>query len=510
MWVVESKSKHVLSLLAVVAAGWFVVSARAATLLSTDFETNPLTQGWTTSGTGIATWTTNQSFSATHSIAGSNEVSWLTPLLNTTPLQWHRLSFKSRAPGAVGNAGSIGYCYWAAEFYDTNGVKLNDDQYSSVFQSAGWVTNEFRIRAKHTAGTNATLVPARMQLRFQAFTAPLFIDDVLIETVSPEEAAQWGDTYYDRIPAKLCYVPKSNHGSRLPLTLNRLRTAQKLRIVMLGDSVQQDTANAPIDAWLQRLYPGATIELISSTRGGTGVQYYKDHVAAFILAYQPDLLCIGGISHDDNMANFQSVVNQVRADDLARGRTTEILILTKQWSPNNNFGNYFLAPGLTELDQVAANNPGGVPNDYRGHLLTFCASNNIEYLDLTGVAAQFIYGPATAGGVGPPANANGDPYSYWMRDFIHANDNGKMILGRMLEAFFAPTPRLSIERTGNSARLAWPLAATGYHLQTTPLLATNPAWISNATTFAVTNGKNVLTTNLPAATNQLFFRLRKP
>ena len=79
----------------------------------------------------------------------------------------------------------------------------------------------------------------------------------------------------------------------------------------------------------------------------------------------------------------------------------------------------------------------------------------------------------------------------------------------LLEEFFERIFE-RIERTGNSARLAWPLAATGYHVQTTPLLATNTAWISNATTFAVTNGKNVLTTNIPAATNQLFFRLRKP
>ena len=500
---------RVLNPLAVVLAMGLAIPARAATLLATDFETDPLTQGWTTNGSGTAFWTTNESFSTTHAIGGSNDVNWLSPLLDTTPLQWYRLSFKSKAPGAVNNAGSIGYGYWAAEFYDSNGNKLNDDQYSSVFQSADWATNEFRIRAKHTAGANATLIAARMQIRFRSLDAPMFIDDVLVETTTPEEVAQWGDTYYDKLPAKLAYVPKSNRWSHLPLTLNRLRTAQNLRVVMLGDSVQQDTANAPVDAWLQRLYPGATIELISSTRGGTGVQYYKDHVAEFVLAYQPDLLCIGGISHADDVANFQSVVNQVRADDSAKGRTTEILILTRQWSPNIQ-GNYFLAPGLTELDPVAANNPGGVPNDYRGHLLTFCAANNLEYLDLNGVASEFIYGPAAAAGAGPPANANGDPYSFWMRDYVHSSDNGKIILGRMLEAFFAPAPKLTIGQSGGSVQLAWPLAATGYHLETATALSANTSWNSNATVFAVTNGQIVVNTNLSAGTNPLFFRLRRP
>jgi hypothetical protein len=487
------------------------IPARADTLLATDFETDPLSQGWTTNGSGTAFWTTNEFFSATHSIAGSNDVSWLSPLLNTTPLQWYRLSFKSKAPGALNNPGSIGYGYWAAEFYDTNGNKLNDDQYSSVFQSAGWVTNEFRIRAKHTAGPNATLVPARMQLRFRSLGAPMYVDDVLVETTTPQEVAQWGDAYYDNIPAKLAYVPKADRWAHLPLTMNRLRTAQNLRIVMLGDSVEQDTANAPWDAWLERLYPGATIELISSTRGGTGVSYFATNVPQYILAYQPDLLCIGGIDNPDDMSVYQSVVDQVRADNLANGYTTEFLMLTEEWSPNVQSGQFcFLAPGLTELDQVPANNPGGVPAGFRGDLLNFCAANNLEYLDLTGVAGEFIYGPAAAAGVGPPANANGDPYSYWMRDFVHSSDNGKIIQGRMLEAFFAPAPKLTIAQNAGSVQLAWPLASTGFYLETAAALAANPLWTSNATVFAVTNGQNVVSMNLPAATNQLFFRLHRP
>lgn len=489
-------------------------SVRATTLLSTDFEINPSTQGWTTEGSGVAAWTADQAFSGNHSIVASNSISWLSPLLSTSPLQWYRLSFKSKAPGAVENLsqnpGSIGYAYWAAEFYDTNGNKLTEDQYSSVFQSSGWVTNEFRIRAKNNAGPNATLAPVLMQIRFRSFDPAVFIDDVIVETTTPQEVAQWADSYYDKLPAKLSYVPKLDHGSRLSLTMNRLRSGQNLRIVMLGDSVQQDTANAPWDAWLQRLYPGATIQVISSTRGGTGVSYFANYVPQYILAYQPDLLCVGGIDNPDDMSYFQSIVNQVRADNAANSYTTEFLMVTEQWSPNNNQGSYFLAPGITELDQVAANNPGGVPSGYRGDLLNFCASNNIEYLDLTGVASQFIYGTATAGGVGAPANSNGDPYSFWMRDFVHSSDNGKMIQGRMLEAFFAPPPTLSIQQLSNSFRLAWPLAATGYHLETATVLTSNTIWTSNATFFSITNGQNFLYTNFGNGATQTYIRLHKP
>jgi hypothetical protein len=290
--------------------------------------------------------------------------------------------------------------------------------------------------------------------------------------------------------------------------MEKLRKGQRLRVVMLGDSVQQDTANAPIDAWLQRLYPGAQIELISSTRGGTGVQYYKDHVGAFILAYQPDLLVIGGISHDDNTANFQSVVNQVRADDAAKGRTTEILILSKQWSPNNNGGtSYFLAPGMKELDPVLVNNPS-IPSDYRGRLLSFCASNQIEFLDMTGIASEFIYGPAAAAGIGAP-NAQGAPYGYWMRDWVHANDRAKIILGRILEAYFAPVPVLSMTKTGNALRVAWPVANTGYRLESTLALSSNATWASNAVTASITNGQFVVQRPITNGAGRVFYRLRR-
>src|SRR5687768_8646401 len=152
-------------------------AAEGATLLSTTFETDPLAAGWTTNGSGRSAWTTNQAASGASALVMSNSV-WASPLLPTVPLQWYRLTFRSKAPGAVTNPGSDGYGYWAAEFFDTNGNRLHDDHYSSVFASTNWVLNECRIRAKHTAGTNRTLVPARMKILFQGLDGPLYIDDV--------------------------------------------------------------------------------------------------------------------------------------------------------------------------------------------------------------------------------------------------------------------------------------------------------------------------------------------
>lgn len=477
--------------------------------MSTSFESDPSADGWTNTGAG-ACWTNGEAVSGSHSLYALTD-NWSSPFLDTVPLQWYRLSFVSKAPGTVTNIGSIGYGYWSALFYDTNGVELKDDQYSSIYQSSGWVTNEFRIRAKHKVGPGASLVAARLQVSFRPIgSQPLYIDDVLISTTTMEEVAQWADTMYDQIPAKLDYVPKATRWEHIPITMQKLRDGDTLRIVMLGDSVQQDTANSPVDAFLERAYPGAQVEFISSTKGGTGIQYYKDHVAEFATDYKPDLLVIGGISNEDNTNYFQSVVDQVRAYDVTNGSTTEIMILTRAWSPNNNYGNYFLSPTMTELDPVPSNNLV-VPDDYRGHLLNLTHNNNIEYLDMTGVASEFIYGPATPAGVGAPTNSNGDPYSYWMRDWVHSNDHGKHILGRELEIFFAPAPELVMDRVDtNTMVLSWPVFGTGYAVEYADALSTSITWTATATTPAVTNGRRTVVLDISGGAPHRFYRLKRP
>ncbi len=484
-------------------------AAFSQTLLSEGFETDPLLLGWIRSGLA-AGWIATEAASGTHALSAETDV-WSSPLLETVPLRWYRLFFKSKAPGTVTNIGSAGYAYWSAVFYDENGSALNDDQYSSVFQSSGWIANEFRIRAKQRPGPNGTLLPVRLRVSFHPIGAqPLLIDDVLLESTTAEEVAAWADSVYEGLPAQLAYVPKPDRWQRIPRSMEKLRTGQTLRIVMLGDSIQADTANAPIDALLQRAYPGSRVELISSTKGGSGVSYFKDHVAEYITDYLPDLLLIGGISHADNMAEFQSIVDQVRAHDLASARTTEIMLLTKAWSSNNNFGNYYLSPGMRELDQDPARN-ASIPDDYRGHLLNFANANGLEYLDMTGIEAEFIYGPAAAAGVGPPANANGDPYSFWMRDWVHLNERGKQILGREFEIYFAPPPTLAIGQSQpGEIVLSWPGYATGYTLKSANALLPATVWSPVNPSTALVGGYRRISFAIAPETSQQFFQLSKP
>jgi hypothetical protein len=411
----------------------------SSTLLSTDFETDPTTLGWSVSGTG-ASWTSSQYQSGAHALSVQSST-WASPQISTTALQWYRLAFSTKAPGIANNPGSIGFGYWSVQFYDQAGNLLTGDVYSSVFPSGDWVKNEVRFRAQSTAGSGGTLQPVKAQIVFTPIGGQTYyIDDAILQPTNSCEVLQWFSRLSQSVPAQLAYQPKSNRWDRIPATMSRLRNAQSLRIVMLGDSVQQDTANMPIDLALQNLYPGSHVEFIASVKGGTGVSYYQSHVTEYITNYQPDLVIVGGISNSDDIPAYQSVVDQVRANDQATGHTTEFLLLTRQWSPNSypTSQYYFLNPTFQELDQNPGNN-ATIPDDDRGHLLSFAATNSVGYLDTTGIVSQFIYGAANTASVGAP-DASGNPYSYWMRDFIHSNDNGKLIQSQVLIRFFTPEP----------------------------------------------------------------------
>ena len=124
---------------------------------------------------------------------------------------------------------------------------------------------------------------------------------------------QWADRLYATLPPiNVKAVPRP--GKRLDRSLQKLRDGQTLRIVMLGDSIINDTGNSPFDVLLERKYPKAKVEVITSVRGGGGCQYYKleNRVEQYVLQYRPDLLVIGGISND-GPASVREVIHQVRA-----------------------------------------------------------------------------------------------------------------------------------------------------------------------------------------------------
>ena len=208
------------------------------------------------------------------------------------------------------------------------------------------------------------------------------------------------------------YTPPADRWRHLRRTMARLREGGALTIVMLGDSIVNDTASSGYEHLLMRLYPKCKVRKIRSVRGSTGCWWYKEEgrVREYVLDHSPDLLMVGGISQRGDIGSIRSVMEQVRA---ARPET-EVLLMT---------GAFGRTDPKKDADWTYE-----VPVDgesYRTRLKRLATAEKVELLDMTGPWGRYIRDSEHAMGS-------------FKRDRIHANDRGKQILGRILEAYFAP------------------------------------------------------------------------
>ena len=147
----------------------------------------------------------------------------------------------------------------------------------------------------------------------QPIDSPLSVRNLVVETVGPQEVLEWADGVASQCPL-VQFEPAADRWRHLPRTIKRLRQGGKLRVVMLGDSICNDTSNSLYETLLARHYPGARIEIVTSVRGGAGCWFYKDEnrIQECVLDYKPDLLMIAGISHRFDPEPIRSVIRQVR------------------------------------------------------------------------------------------------------------------------------------------------------------------------------------------------------
>ena len=180
-----------------------------------------------------------------------------------------------------------------------------------------------------------------------------------LEEVDSAAVAEWADGIAARNPA-LYYTPPQKSCARLPKTMKTLQQGGKLRIVMLGDSICNDTANSLYETLLKRAYPRAEIEVVASVRGGGSCQYYKDEnrVQEYVLRFQPDLVIIAGISHGYDPEAIRSVIRQIKGQ-----AECEIMVLTGALTPDETCKEgYFKSSTLT-----VSQGPGEFREVHRPH-----------------------------------------------------------------------------------------------------------------------------------------------
>lgn len=312
------------------------------------------------------------------------------------PFAFYRLRFHSR----YSERG-----YYAVFFRDTQNKDLADDIYGSVDPSDQWIDNDYCFRGRESGRS--------FVLQFIGH-GNIEVKNIRVENVPASDVCQWSDQLGASLPP-FHFIAPADSRKHLPRTMQSLRTGPSLRIVMLGDSIINDTNNSNWDALVRRRYPHCALQIIASVRGSTGCWFYQDDDAfqSCVAAHKPQLLIIGGISHRNDLDAIDRVIQKAQTQ-----LRCEILLLSgpmgKDWRPQNP------AHPNAPLPVCAY---GGDP--FNNAMAKLAEQRGIAFLDMNTPWHQYLA-------------ASGKPWEYFHRDTVHANDRAKRILGQMLERYFQP------------------------------------------------------------------------
>jgi hypothetical protein len=103
----------------------------------------------------------------------------------------------------------------------------------------------------------------------QIDAAPLSVRNLRLDEVSATEVAQWADEVVSVCPL-VHFEADPDRWQHLPRTMQRLRERGKLRILMLGDSICNDTSNSLYETQIMRLYPEVSIEVVTTPSRAAG------------------------------------------------------------------------------------------------------------------------------------------------------------------------------------------------------------------------------------------------
>jgi len=239
-------------------------------------------------------------------------------------------------------------------------------------------------------------------------TISLAADDGIIIRKNQRTLEQINSIYSQMDPVR--YSPPPYRWKNLPRTRKLLADRGTLRVVMLGDSIVNDTSRSCWNLLIEKSYPECKIEKITSVRGSTGCWWYKEpgRVKKFVLDHKPDLVMIGGISHRGDIDSIRDVIRRIRAESDA-----DILLMT------GAFGNV----DPRDDNQWQRISDRAHFSEYRKGLGLLARKTDAAFLDMEAAWAGYI-------------RKSGKDLDFFKRDPIHANERGEQILGRILESYF--------------------------------------------------------------------------
>ena len=328
-------------------------------------------------------------------------MSWHGPTFSVVPAGYYRLAFRSRAP-----RGGM----WFANFYDPGGARLIADHVSGVSASDEWQRQVYYFQTRRAS--------PRASLLFQPGAgAELELAEVSVTPARAASVVRWLDRVAAHMPP-LPYEPPAKRLAALPATRRVLGEGGTLRVVVLGDSIANDIVNSHFDLLVERGHPGTDLEVIPSVRGGKGCWYYarENRVEAFVVAHDPDLLIIAGISNvvggahrseADAYRAIRSVIERSR-----RRTACEVMVQTgaaNRIDPRGEAG--FVPRAAPEGD------------GYRSRLHRLARDTGSAFLDLHGAWGQYVRAHDL------------DPMTL-QRDRIHMNHRGRQLAARIMARYF--------------------------------------------------------------------------
>jgi len=371
-----------------------------------DLEADPSKAGW--AGTEVwgsakfaAEWTTAEAHSGKRSMRISGGL-WSSPKFKVKPLNFYRMTFASKAESKG---------YWVMQFFDSRGLEIAADDYSSVEVSEQWLKNSFYVMAHADA--------AFASLGFRPIKSDFLIDDIAVTPISRQTALEFADNLYETL-SPVNFEPEDGRFKRLNVTIEKLRAGKELTVVVLGDSIANDMANSRFHLQVERNYPGSRIRFIHSVRGITGCWYYErdNHVESYILDYKPDLVIIAGISHRLNDKAIRNVIRQTRIKLPA----VEFLVMTgaiMEPGMNRNWAAKGMAsPPTAEREKAVLKEA-----EFYSRLRASSEVDDFATLDMRSLWEEYL-------------KQSGKPRTWFQRDFVHANERGKQIMGRIAVRFF--------------------------------------------------------------------------
>lgn len=307
--------------------------------------------------------------------------------------------------------------YQGVDFYDSKGTLLPDNY--DVLYPGGRRSYDRVIYAMPKVDS--------IRVFFQSQTG-LRAWNLRVERASAAEAAEYCDRVFRELPP-LNFKAPANAMDLLPKTRAALHSGKPWHVLLLGDSIMQDTFHSQFHSLLKREFPNSEFDFTISMRGSTGCWFYcqADQFKKYVLdEKKPDLLVIGGISNyrKPYYPNGTEAIEVVIRAAKAHYKDVEILLLSAPLSVDTRPWDKADPGKPLPVQKWDLSRDRHVLDSYDPKTLPAMARRNrVAFWDLSTPTYTWLY-------------ASGKPHEWYSRDYVHSGERGKQVIGRALMEYF--------------------------------------------------------------------------